>query len=80
VNVTDLDIYNELRAIRGALEALPKAIALAVRDELLEPVPEAPAPQGCQHPEDKRANLGDGEWECTVRGCGFRHVPEPVTS
>lgn len=69
-----------LTAILTELRALPKAIAAAVRDELFEPVPqEQPsAPVTCQHPNDKRADLGDGEWECTVRGCGYRHVPELV--
>ena len=68
----------ELQAIRAAIEALPKAIAVAVRDELLEPAPEESAPVGCQHPTDKRVDLGDGDWDCGIRGCNYQHREAPV--
>lgn len=74
----DHDILKELVKLNEQIAALPKAIVAAIVTDLIDQSPEAPAPVGCQHPEDKRAQLGDGEWECTVRGCGYRHVPEPV--
>ena len=77
--MSDPDILRELVAIRTALEALPGAIVQAIARDLIEQeaAPETPAaPAGCTHPPDKRVDLGDDEWACTVRGCGYHHVPE----
>ncbi len=75
----DAEIFKQLVKLNDAIDALPAAIAKAVAAELLEPVePEPAAVVGCQHPEDKRVDLGGGDWDCGVRGCHFQHR-EPVT-
>lgn len=68
----DADIYHEMQRIRIALETLPDRLVKAIAENLLER-DEEPTPQGCQHPTEKRADLGGGEWECTA--CQFKHVP-----
>lgn len=72
--MTNEQILRVLERISVQLSVLPKAIAEAVREELLVPETTEPAPPGCQHPDDKRVDLGDGEWECTA--CRVRFVPE----
>ncbi len=70
------EIYDELKAIRAALEALPAAIVAAIAKDLIVQDDAEAAPVGCQHPTDSRVDLGDGEWECTARFngkvCQFR--------
>lgn len=78
MGVTDLDIYNELRAIRAVIEALPQAIVAEIAAKLIEPAETVePAPAVCQHPEDKRVDLGDGDWDCGIRGCNHQHREQP---
>lgn len=70
----DHDILKELVKLNSLIEQLPDRIVAAIVKDLIDQSPEAPAPVGCQHPADKRADLGDGESECTVRGCGQKFV------
>ena len=73
----DPDILHALQRISAQLDALPSAITAAIMTDLLERVDEPAAEPGCQHPADKRIDLGDGEWQCGVRACRFHYV-EPV--
>jgi len=64
VNDWDADRLMEvLTAIDRSLQRIASAIELMVAPEQTEP--EAAPPEGCQHPNEKRVDLGD-EWECTV--------------
>ena len=62
------DIHETLARIADALEAEH------------EPAPVAAESAACEHPESKRVDLGDGDWECSVlkRGCGYRCVAEEL--
>lgn len=78
--MTDHDILIELKLLRAEIKALPKAITAAIVADLLEPIePPAPPSAECQHPVDQRVDLGDGEWQCKVRMCGFHFVPSEVS-
>jgi hypothetical protein len=68
----EADVLTALLRIAIAQERIADAVAVLVpaQDE-----PQDEAPQGCPHPEDKRADLGD-EWECTV--CRTRFLSDTV--
>lgn len=71
-----IDSGVELRGIRLALQRIADALELAVRPA---PASELPAVVECLHPVDRRIDFGttDGaeDWQCGVKGCGYRSVP-----
>ena len=66
----DATEYKQIVRIAEALERIATVLERAVT------MPETPTPAACTHPVDQRIDFGvtDGveDWQCGVKGCGFR--------